>query len=198
MGENISSTRTKQLMINALETLLQEKGIDKITVQDITGMCKVNRQTFYYHFHDVYELAEYMSKSYTEQVLGNEIDIEQWDKALLNAASFLLKKKEMVTNLIRSLGHQYITNFLTEYIRPYIANIIRKIPEAGNIDENYSGFVSNFYTITFSAILIEWLVNGWYKNTSAEELIQKLKITFDGNIEASVKRYNDFIKNKTP
>lgn len=198
MRENKSSVRTKQLMVNSLEELLQEKGIDKITIQDITKKCNINRQTFYYHFHDVYELAEYMSRSYTEQVLGKEIDVESWDEALLNAASFLLNKKEMVTNLIRSLGHQYITNFLTEYINPYIVNMIRKIPEARNLDENYSDFISNFYTITFSAILVEWLVSEWYKTTSAEDLIQKLKITYDGNMEAAVKRYNDFIKNKTP
>lgn len=198
MRENISSTRTKQMMVDALEYLLEEKGLDKITIQDITKKCGINRQTFYYHFHDIFELAEYMSKSYTEQVLGDEIDIENWDKALLNAADFLLEKKNMVMNLIKSLGHQYITNFLTEYIRPYITNIISKVPEAKYIDDTSSSFISNFYTITFSAILVEWLVSGWYKTTPANELVQKLKITYDGNIEAALKNYKAHIKSQTP
>ncbi len=197
MRENKSSARTKQMMVQALEDLLQEKGIDKITIRDITKKCNINRQTFYYHFHDIYELAEWMSKAYTEQVLGKEINLDDWDEALLNAAKFLLKKKNMVMNLFRSLGHQYITNFLNEYIRPYIVNIIRKIPESKKIDDSYSNFLSDYYTIAFSSILVEWLASDWYAKTSPEELVRLLKITYEGNMESAIKKYYASVNCKT-
>lgn len=40
----------------AFKELLLKKSIDKITINDITEKCGINRQTFYYHFHDIYEL----------------------------------------------------------------------------------------------------------------------------------------------
>ncbi len=189
MRENISSIRTKKMMVDALEELLQSKGIDKITVLDITKKCGINRQTFYYHFHDIYELAEWMSRSYTEEVLGKEISIDKWDEAVLNAAEFLLKKRKLVISLISSLGHHYITNFLVDYIKPYIRNIVRSIPEGRMVDDSYSDFISNYYTVTFCGILLEWLATGMYKVTPPERLVRMLKITSEGTLEIGLKRY---------
>ena len=49
---------TKQQFADALSALLERKSLDRITVSDITDECGLNRQTFYYHFHDIYELIE--------------------------------------------------------------------------------------------------------------------------------------------
>ena len=51
---------TKQAIAEALRNLLNQRSIEKITVKDIVEECGVNRQTFYYHFYDVYDLMEWM------------------------------------------------------------------------------------------------------------------------------------------
>lgn len=38
--------------------LVEEKPLDKITIQDIANKCGINRNTFYYHFDDIYSLIE--------------------------------------------------------------------------------------------------------------------------------------------
>ncbi len=38
--------------------LLQKKGIERITVKEITDGADIGRSTFYLHYHDVYELYE--------------------------------------------------------------------------------------------------------------------------------------------
>lgn len=48
--------RTVALLRDALMTLIQEKGYDAITVQDITDRANVARTTFYLHFKDKDEL----------------------------------------------------------------------------------------------------------------------------------------------
>ena len=50
--------RTRQLLQQALETLLQEKDFDKISVQDITDAATINRATFYGHYPDKFRLLE--------------------------------------------------------------------------------------------------------------------------------------------
>ena len=52
----MSKATTKFAIAFAFKELLLEKSIDKITINDITEKCGINRQTFYYHFHDIYEL----------------------------------------------------------------------------------------------------------------------------------------------
>src|ERR1700722_8172902 len=52
--------RTRQLLQGALQTLMQNKGFDEISVQDITDLATVNRATFYDHYTDKYALLEAM------------------------------------------------------------------------------------------------------------------------------------------
>ena len=49
----------KHDLAEALCQLLETKTLEKITVKDIVARCGVNRQTFYYHFHDVYDLMRW-------------------------------------------------------------------------------------------------------------------------------------------
>lgn len=48
--------RTRQLLRNALRTLLREKPLDEILVHDITVAATVNRATFYDHYRDKFDL----------------------------------------------------------------------------------------------------------------------------------------------
>lgn len=50
--------RTRELLQQALDALLQQKEFEKITVQDITDEAGVNRATFYAHYPDKFALLE--------------------------------------------------------------------------------------------------------------------------------------------
>lgn len=49
---------TKRKLAMALKELLQEKPLKKITIQDIVEKSHMTRQSFYYHFQDIYEVLE--------------------------------------------------------------------------------------------------------------------------------------------
>ena len=51
-------SRTRQLLQDALRRLLEQKGFDNITVQDITEAATLNRATFYAHYPDKFALLE--------------------------------------------------------------------------------------------------------------------------------------------
>ena len=51
---------TKKAIAAALKQVCREKPFDKISIADITAVCGLNRQTFYYHFQDKYELINWM------------------------------------------------------------------------------------------------------------------------------------------
>lgn len=50
--------RTKRLLRTALLELMEEKGVDKTTVSDLTERADVNRGTFYLHYSDVFDLLD--------------------------------------------------------------------------------------------------------------------------------------------
>jgi AcrR family transcriptional regulator len=48
--------RTRQMLCDALVSLIAEKGFDAITVQDIADRATLNRATFYLHYQDKHDL----------------------------------------------------------------------------------------------------------------------------------------------
>jgi AcrR family transcriptional regulator len=52
------TVRTHKLLRQALLALIEEKGLDKITVSDLTSRAEINRGTFYLHYRDVSDLLE--------------------------------------------------------------------------------------------------------------------------------------------
>lgn len=49
---------TKRKMAQALRELMAEKPLKRITIQDIVERSHMTRQSFYYHFQDIYEVLE--------------------------------------------------------------------------------------------------------------------------------------------
>lgn len=65
--------RTRSLLSNALVELMQEKSIDKITVQEVLDRAAVGRSTFYLHYRDKDDLF----------LCVLEDGLEMWSTALL-------------------------------------------------------------------------------------------------------------------
>jgi AcrR family transcriptional regulator len=62
--------RTRDLLQQALDKLLEKKEFEKISVHDITELATVNRATFYDHYTDKYALLEAMVGCRFHQLLA--------------------------------------------------------------------------------------------------------------------------------
>ena len=62
--------RTRQLLQKALETLLEAKAFETLSVQDITDAATLNRATFYDHYTDKFALLECMAASRFHDLLN--------------------------------------------------------------------------------------------------------------------------------
>ena len=59
--KNVSvSEQTKRELAAALKEAMAQKPLDKITISELTSACSIRRQSFYYHFEDIYDLLRWM------------------------------------------------------------------------------------------------------------------------------------------
>lgn len=56
--KDIRVIRTQTALLEALETLIQKKKLSTITITDLCSQAKINRNTFYYHYNNIYEFLE--------------------------------------------------------------------------------------------------------------------------------------------
>ena len=59
---------TKNAIAMSLKKILDKKVLTKVTINDITKDCGINRMTFYYHFKDIYDLIEWIFIEEAEKV----------------------------------------------------------------------------------------------------------------------------------
>ena len=62
------SSSTKQAITQAFIQLAAKKPLEKITVRDIVDACGINRNTFYYHFQDIYAVLEAICEAGTAKI----------------------------------------------------------------------------------------------------------------------------------
>ena len=77
----MSGNLTKNAIMTSLVKLLNEKPLDKITVKDIVEDCGINRNTFYYHYHDIYDPLKDIFNIETKKALELAGAHSNWQKS---------------------------------------------------------------------------------------------------------------------
>lgn len=68
--ENRSARRSRRMIRQAFEELLEEREFHKITVIDIVKRADLNRSTFYAHYPDIYGIVDEMQ----EEIIGRNME----------------------------------------------------------------------------------------------------------------------------
>ncbi|MFC5711946.1 TetR/AcrR family transcriptional regulator [Thalassorhabdus alkalitolerans] len=68
--------QTRTLIRNTFAELIVEKGLDRVTIKDLTERADINRGTFYLHFQDKYDLLEQSEEEILKGMkkIANELD----------------------------------------------------------------------------------------------------------------------------
>lgn len=107
-----SSRRSRRLIRQAFLELLEERGLDKITVVDIVNRADVTRSTFYVHYPDIYGIIEEIQSEIICRHMEQFPQIEY--RCILQDPTPYLKSiaamLEENMSLFRKLGHNIQVN----------------------------------------------------------------------------------------
>ena len=73
--------RTKKELSAALRSLLERKPLDQIRVRELTEQCTIRRQSFYYHFADIYQLFDWSLTQERAELLERQKQCLTWQQA---------------------------------------------------------------------------------------------------------------------
>ena len=157
MNENPSETKIQ--MAQSLKKFIKDRPFSKITVQDIVADCNINRNTFYYHFENTYDLLSFVY----EQEVKNIVDSFHMANATIpEAMDFVLdyidKNIPLCTCAYESLGEQQLKIIFEKDLRGFVAATIDYFSNQAGIkhSEDFKSFVSFGFTNLLSAQII------WY------------------------------------
>jgi len=115
--------KTRKAIKAAFLTLIQTKGYDRITIQDIANEALINRNTFYLHYIDKIDLMESLCKDSIDQLnvcINLEIkDIDETSEELF--ASILMETFKVIESDIK-----FFKAMLSENGYPNFANHLKE------------------------------------------------------------------------
>lgn len=124
--------RTKRRMAEALLSLLSERPIGSISIRMITDACGLDRQTFYYHFADIYALLKFAFSSSLLPTLQEAQRGKNMQVSFRQVMLFLQENKRAVTTLLESGGRPLLREALyADAQGVFAATVIPRLKKEG-------------------------------------------------------------------
>ncbi len=181
------ATTTKQQLGAALKKMMETKPIERITIKDITGLCGVNRQTFYYHFDDVYDLLEWVFEEDANRVLPREVVYDHWREDVMVFFEYLYANRAFALNVYNSRSRMYMLRYYRSVLESCVRSFAVIVSKGLPIEREDFDFVVEFYTDGVVGLIIMWLDNGMQlpPTITRERFIHML----DNSVENMLERF---------
>lgn len=181
------SQLTKRALGNALKKLLSQSTLDKITVKEIVEECGVIRQTFYYHFQDIYELLEWTFLEEARMTLENKKTSQTWQEGYLQSLQYVVNNRTLIYNTYRSLGRDHLERYLYQLTEDLLTGVFRENEEMKQVSEEDFQFIVRFYKYAFVGLTLEWIGTGMKE--TPEEIVTKLNQLIEGDFKRALERF---------
>lgn len=181
-----NSQETKRILSNALKELMTKKNLEKISIREITELAGVNRQTFYYHFEDIYDLLKWTLQQEAITLIDVHENAKFWQEGLLQLIYYLDKNREFCLCALKSLGYEHLKRFFYSDINNIVHRIVYDFGEKYESDEEYLSFLTHLFTLSLGAIITSWLKGEM--DYTPEELIDMIDLFIQDHLKGVEQR----------
>ncbi|MFV0341958.1 MAG: TetR/AcrR family transcriptional regulator [Anaerocolumna sp.] len=187
-GENMSQT-TRNALATSLKKLLENKPLEKISVRDITEDSEVNRQTFYYHYKDVYDLIEGIFLEEGTKVLGDYKRYDSFQQGFVQIFYYILENQRLVLSAYHSLGRERLERFLYGEVHKLIIRVVSNESNSLDVSDAHKNYVANFYKYAIVGMIFQWIRTDMKEDP--KEVVDTISDFISGDIYHSLLKYHD-------
>ena len=157
---------TKRLIANSFKDMLLQYSFEKITIKMITDHANVIRPTFYNHFHDKYELMEWLLTVEVLQKAKECIDNNLDDEAVKCMFEGFYQDREYYRKAFEVTGQNGFEETLFKGLSDFFAVWYMRTHESGD----KAKLISDYYAAGI-IIVIKYMLFDASEGTSVEDVI---------------------------
>lgn len=152
--------RTKEMLAESLMKLLARRTLDKITIQDIVDDCGYNRQTFYYHFHDIYDLIDWIFAAQTQELIEKCRACGSLDVGVEAVIAYMQENRRLILNVLRSVNGEKLLDNLYGSAQSIVLSALENHPGVQELSAEYRELVAEAFKYALAGLLIDWMRAG--------------------------------------
>ncbi len=165
------AVKTKEIIIQTVMELLNERSFTKITVKDIVERCGINRNTFYYHFRDITDVMEFAFKREMDRIMETHLKADNVFDGLLQIVELLQENRRALLHIYRSLDRavlQHQLDVMCEYIVSNYVLKARDYIDITKLSEEDQRLMRSYQKCLLMGILLDWMENGMKEDLVAD------------------------------
>lgn len=163
---------TKRALADSMKNLMEKLPMKKISISDIVEGCNMNRQSFYYHFKDKYDLVNWIY--YTEFIVTiKDLSMSSWE-ILEKVCDYFYENKTFYRNAFEVKGQ----NSFSEYFNEVLHSILAVHLEDAFKNKKNVNFYATFYADAIRVAIKRWLTEG--TKISSKEFVDLIKNAIEG------------------
>ncbi|MGN0072409.1 MAG: TetR/AcrR family transcriptional regulator [Coriobacteriales bacterium] len=153
---------TRESLADALVGLLsQGEALDTLRVKQITDACGIDRQTFYYYFKSIPQLAQYAYERELERAFGQagarETGRQGWKESASETLNWLAENPALKEMIVPALGDKGLREELLELVnRELEQEFLPKLSAAG-MEEDSARERCRYIAHMLESALMSWL-----------------------------------------
>ena len=175
---------TRNAIAATLKQLLGKKPLSRITVSDIAAECGISRMTFYYHFHDIFDLVGWIISSDISRILSGRKTYDTWQAGFLSIFHAVEEDRVLVINACSSMSREQLERILRGPVTELIRSVLMENPISSKLSDDECTFVSAFYSYAFIGIMLDWIGGGMRERP--EDIMRSLSCIMDGALEHAI------------
>ena len=159
------SDRTKLWIADKMKSLMAKKSLDKIRVTEICREAQIERQTFYYHFRDKYDLLNWIfyigfmehikfddfQELFDEDESGKKYDI--WE-LIGELANYFYTEKEFYRRALMVEGQNSFKDYFHDGLFPVVRFYMNDV-----VDDDETGILTALICDACISALVRWLMS---------------------------------------
>lgn len=177
---------TKMNLGIALKKLLKEKPLEKIRIHDLTKLAGINRQSFYYHYADIYALVGDVIRSAIFETVGEHCTMDTWEEGMLAMYQRTLEEKEFVVAIYNAIPKERIQLFLEDVLTTYMIYALKDTAGGQLLSEEDRDIFIRFITYGFTGTYLQWIQTGMRADPSV--IISRVSVLTKEGLSSAIIR----------
>lgn len=184
------SLLTKRKIAEVLKATMTEKSFAKITVTELIRKCEINRNTFYYHFTDIYDLFNWIVQDEITQPLLSWNLLDDPYGAAAFVTNYLDTNRTMLYNVYRAMDKTWLYEVFCSNLYAVMEQTITNaaIMHEQKIAVEFQCLYAEFLSSATTDLLLRWLTEPCHYDST--QMTKDIVLIYQNGIPAVLTAYD--------
>ncbi len=182
--------KTEYALTLALKDMMAHQPLDTISVLELSKKCNVSRKSFYYHYHDIYDL---LTQVFLEEKIPGASEATNFQELINLVFEYYKNNQAFIDATLQSAGRDLFSEFIYNIFYTTALREIKKIDVDNILHPNSRKSIARFYAYGYGYSTVYYLSN--YKNKTLVGLTNSFNFIDKDNFKKNVHNAIELEKN---